>query len=106
MNTSLMIMILGMALVTYVPQVLPSLIMEKIVLPKKVEKFLTMIPCTAMAALIFPGILSVDTAHREIGVFGGLIAAILAWKKVPVILCVIAAIALDVLLYMTVIPHG
>jgi branched-subunit amino acid transport protein len=53
-----------------------------------------------MTALIFPGIFTVDTAHPAIGIVGGLVAILLAWRKVQVIICVLAAIGADILLYM------
>ncbi|MBQ9423113.1 MAG: hypothetical protein IJU32_06000, partial [Pyramidobacter sp.] len=57
------------------------------------------IPYTAMAALIFPGVLSADAARPEIGLIGGGVAAVLAWKKCPVMVCVLAAIGADFLVY-------
>ena len=53
-----------------------------------------------MSAMIFPAIFSVDAARPEIGIVGGLVAAVLAWKKLPLIGCVVAAIAADFLLYL------
>ena len=34
------------------------------------------------------------------GIVGGLVAILLAWRKVQVIICVLAAIGADILLYM------
>ena len=92
--------ILGMTAVTYIPRALPAVILDKLKFSAKVEKFLKLIPYTAMTALIFPGIFTVDTAHPEIGIVGGLVAILLAWRKVQVIICVLAAIGADILLYM------
>ena len=101
MNYPIMVMIMGMALVTYLPRMLPSVVMDKATISPKVEKFLRMIPYTAMAALIFPGIVNVDRARPEIGMIGG-VAGLLAWRKCPVIICVIAAIGVDIFLYCTI----
>ena len=92
--------ILGMTAVTYIPRALPAVILDKLKFSAKVEKFLKLIPYTAMTALIFPGIFTVDTAHPAIGIVGGLVAILLAWRKVQVIICVLAAIGADILLYM------
>ena len=92
--------ILGMTAVTYIPRALPAVILDKLKFNAKVEKFLKLIPYTAMTALIFPGIFTVDTAHPEIGIVGGLAAILLAWRKVQVVICVLAAIGADILLYM------
>ncbi len=99
MSYPVMAIILSMALVTYLPRVLPSLLVGRMSFSPKVEKFLRLIPYTAMAALIFPGVILVDAAHPEIGLVGGAVAGVLAWRKVPVIVCVVAAILVDVLLY-------
>lgn len=94
------LMILGMTAVTYIPRALPAVILDKLKFSTNVEKFLKLIPYTAMSALIFPGIFTVDAAHPEIGIIGGLVAILLAWRKVQVVLCVLAAIGADILLYM------
>lgn len=73
-GASLFTIILGMTLVTYLPRMIPSVVMDKIFISPKIEKFLRMIPYTAMAALIFPGVLTVDSAHPEIGLAGGAVA--------------------------------
>ena len=95
-----LLIILGMTAVTYIPRALPAVILDKLKFRAKVEKFLKLIPYTAMTALIFPGIFTVDTAHPAIGIVGGLVAILLAWRKVQVIICVLAAIGADILLYM------
>ncbi|MPM41560.1 hypothetical protein SDC9_88215 [bioreactor metagenome] len=101
MNYPIVLLILGMAIVTYIPRALPAAVIDRLNFSPKAEKFLGLIPYTAMAALIFPGILTADTARPEIGIVGGAVAGILAWLKCPVIVCVIAAIAADMLLYWT-----
>ena len=95
-----LLIILGMIAVTYIPRALPAVILDKLKFSAKVEKFLKLIPYTSMTALIFPGIFTVDTAHPEIGIVGGLVAILLAWRKVQVVICVLVAIGADILLYM------
>ncbi|MDD3919570.1 MAG: AzlD domain-containing protein [Eubacteriales bacterium] len=102
MNTNIIVLILLMTVVTYVPRAIPAVLIDKMRFGPKIEKFLRLIPYTAMAALIFPGVLTVDAARPEIGIVGALIAGILAWRKLPVIVCVLAAIAADFLLYVLV----
>lgn len=94
------LLILGMTAVTYIPRMLPSVLIEKLKFGPKMEKFLNLIPYTAMAALIFPGVFTVDSANPFIGIAGGATAFLLAWKKCPVMVCVLAAIAVDFLLYL------
>ena len=98
-STQVLLLILGMTLVTYLPRMLPAFVIDRLHLSLKAEKFLKLIPYTAMAALIFPGVLSADAARPEIGIIGGVTAAVLAWKRCPVMVCVLAAIGADFLVY-------
>ncbi len=99
-SSKLILLMLGMTLVTYLPRALPFVLVNKMNFSGKLEKFLKLIPYTAMAALIFPGVFTVDTDKPWIGIVGALVAGILAWKQKPVMVCVLAAIAADFLLYL------
>ncbi len=103
MTNNIWLLILLMGVVTYIPRAIPALLIEKIKFGKRVEKFLNLIPYTAMAALIFPAILKTDTARPIIGVAGGITAAILAYRRMPVMVCVLSAIAVDLVLYWCII---
>lgn len=99
-STKILILILGMAVVTYIPRAIPAVLVDKMKFGEKMEKFLKRIPYTAMSALIFPGVFMVDTANPVIGIVGGAVAGILAWRKCPIMICVLAAIAANFLLYL------
>lgn len=99
-STEILLLILGMAFVTYIPRAIPAVLIDKIKFDRKAEKFLKLIPYTAMTALIFPGVIAVDSSNPAIGIAGGAVAGVLAWKKCPLIVCVLAAIAVDFVLYM------
>ena len=75
LNPSVLLLILGMALVTYIPRALPAIWMERLHFGPRFEKFLNLIPYTAMAALIFPGVLTVDSGRPWIGLVGAAAAA-------------------------------
>jgi len=96
----ILILIIGMGIVTYIPRILPAVLIGKIKFNKNIEKFLSLIPYTAMAALIFPGVLSVDEGNLSIGLIGAFVAVILSWIKMPIILVVIGAIVADMAVYM------
>lgn len=96
----ILILIFGMGIVTYLPRMLPAVLVEKIRFNKKMEKFLSLIPYTAMAALIFPGVLSADEGNMAIGLVGAFTAVILSWLKMPIMLVVIGAIISDIVVYM------
>lgn len=95
-----LLLIFGMALVTFLPRAIPAVLIEKMNFGPRMEKFLRLIPYTAMTALVFPGLLTVDPGRVEIGLLGALAAALLAWKKCPVMVCVLGAIVVDLLLYL------
>ena len=97
-----MLLILGMAAVTYIPRALPAFLMDKLKLSGRVSRFLSLLPYTALSALIFPGVFSVDAGHPWFGVAGAAAAAVLALRKCPLIVCVLAAVGLNCLLYLTV----
>ncbi len=93
----MMLVILGCTLATFIPRLIPALFIDKLNFSPKFEKFLDLIPYTALAALICPGVLTVDAELWYIGLIGALVAACLAWKKAPmgaiVIITVIVLIA-------------
>ena len=93
-------LIFCMMLVTYIPRMLPSLFVDKLYVGKRFRKFLELIPYTAMAALIFPGVVGVDEKMWIVGVAGALVAVALSLvKKMPLTVVVIAAVLTDMLIY-------
>ena len=94
------ILIACMMLVTFLPRVLPGFLIGKLHYGKKTEKFLRLIPYTAMTALVIPGIFSVDTTSWWIGAVGGVVAVALSCiKKMPLAVTVIASVASVMLMY-------
>ncbi len=91
--------ILGCALVTFIPRLIPAIFVGQINFNKKTEKFLDLIPYTALSALIIPGVLTVDNQLWYIGLIGALVAAALAWKKVPLGAIVILTVIILVAVY-------
>lgn len=102
MRNEFIILFIGMALVTYVPRTLPALIIDKVRLGKKFEKFLKLIPYTAMSALIFPAVIGTDPERIYVGIAGALTAFLVSWKRLPVIAAVLSAIAVDLVIYLAV----
>lgn len=94
------LLIIGMAVVTYLPRVLPAFLVDKLRLGARFQRFLTLLPYTAMSALVFPGVLSVDDAHPLFGIIGALVSVLLALKKCPLIVSVLGAVAVNCLLYI------
>lgn len=97
---NLMLLIVGMVVVTYIPRALPAVFIDKLNFSLRFEKFLSLIPYTAMAALIFPGVLNVDPDIALIGIAGAAAAIILSWFKCPITVVVVGAVLTDMVIYM------
>ncbi|WP_226037983.1 AzlD domain-containing protein [Aquibacillus saliphilus] len=89
----ILLIIIGMAIVTAIPRVVPAYIVDKVNFPNWINRWLNAIPYAALGALIFPGILSVKPDQPHVGLLGGLIAIILAFLGFNIILIVIGSIA-------------
>ena len=101
-NRQALLLFLGMTLVTYFSRGLPVLLLGRLKPGPRLEKFLRLIPYTAMSALVFPGALTMDAGRPWIGLAGVGVSALLALKKCPAVLCVLAGIAAVFLLYLAV----
>ena len=93
------LVIIGCAIVTFIPRLIPALFIDKLDFSPKVEKFLNLIPYTALAALICPGVLTVDNQLWYIGLIGAIVAAGLAWKKVPLGAIVVLTVVILIAVY-------
>ena len=74
-------LILGMAAVTYLPRLLPFLILSNKRIHKRLDAFLKCIPAAAIGALIIPGVLSA-TPDMPMAAIGGMIFTLFfgLWK--------------------------
>lgn len=85
--------IIGMAIVTAIPRLIPVFIVDKVSFPNWVNRWLNAIPYAALGALIFPGILTVKPDQPLVGLIGGGIALLLAFIGLNIIFVVLGAIA-------------
>ncbi|TRM11824.1 AzlD domain-containing protein [Lentibacillus cibarius] len=92
--------IIGMALVTMIPRVIPAFIVDKLQFRDWMNRWLNAIPFAALGALIFPGIMTVIPDKPLIGLIGGAVAVVLAYLGLNVILVVAGAIVTVFLLTM------
>ncbi|GAB6098221.1 AzlD domain-containing protein [Halanaerocella petrolearia] len=88
---SLWLLIIGMAVVTYIPRMFPLVLLQKIKLPSFIKQILEFIPYAALGALIFPGILS-STGTVQSAMLGGMVAIILAFYRFNLLLIVLSSI--------------
>lgn len=97
------LLILGMALVTYIPRVIPAFVVDKLYFGKRFGKFINLIPYTAMTALIVPGVLSVDAGAWYVGAIGAGVAIMLSCiKKMPTALTVFISVLAVACVYLIV----
>ncbi|WP_240374824.1 AzlD domain-containing protein [Bacillus piscicola] len=73
MSLHIMLIIVGMAVVTYIPRMLPFVFLKADIVPPRIEGILKNVPHAALGALIFPGALLI---HDNV-LFGlsGIVAA-------------------------------
>ncbi|MCR3921107.1 MAG: AzlD domain-containing protein [Firmicutes bacterium] len=94
----LLIVIFGMATVTYLPRFLPMYVLTKLEIPKIVITWLCYVPVAVLAALIVPGILTVDRQIFISPANSYLIASVLAffvaWRSKNMMLTVTVGMAI------------
>jgi branched-subunit amino acid transport protein len=93
-----LILIFGMAVVTYIPRLLPALFLDRFNFPQWFQKWLQNIPYAALGALIFPGVLLVEKDQPLIGLVGGVTAFLLALLNLHIILIMAGTIGAVILL--------
>lgn len=90
-------MLLGMALVTYIPRMIPLTVLEGKQLPTLVSRILQNIPYAVLGALIFPAILFVQEGNLLFGIIGMIVAfsiALVGGSVMTVVLGTIAVLAI------------
>jgi branched-subunit amino acid transport protein len=86
------ILIFVMGLVTYIPRMIPMVMLNGVKLPARLKTFLGFIPFAALGALIFPGILS-STGNTASAACGLIVAISLSLAKLNVMIVVTGGIA-------------
>ena len=66
MEMEIIIIILGMAVVTYIPRYLPIMILTKFDLSPKIKTWLSYVPVAVLSALLFPGVLLSNQGNIDI----------------------------------------
>ena len=84
--------ILGMCLVSYLPRVVPALFISKVKLNPWLERFLILIPYTAMTALVFPGIFYSVPGYMNAASVGTVVAIVSSVLKAPLSVTVILSV--------------
>lgn len=83
-ETDLLITVLGMALVTYLPRLLPAWLLRGRALPPFIAAWLRYIPAAVLAALLLPSLLveggRLNLTWDNLYLWAALPAALAAWK--------------------------
>lgn len=98
---SLIGIIVGMAVVTFLPRFLPAVLVNRFTPPKWFQNWLEYIPYAALGALIFPGILTVEASAPWIGLGGGLVALVLALLRFHILYGIFGSILFVLLMKWT-----
>ncbi|MGG3738072.1 AzlD domain-containing protein [Aeribacillus pallidus] len=93
MQTNLIWVILGMGLVTYIPRMLPFLLLKNMELPAFWQNVLKNVPYATLGALILPGVLFIQESIWY-GVIGAATAFVLAFIEMNVIVVVLGSIGM------------
>jgi branched-subunit amino acid transport protein len=97
MMNELILTVIGMMVVTYLPRLLPMLLMKNVTIPRKLDIFLSYVPYAILGALIFPSVFSA-TGNPVTAVVGMVVALITAWFiKNPTSVVVISIIVVYIL---------
>lgn len=91
--------VLIMALVTYIPRVLPVTIFRKQIRSRFIRSFLDYTPYAVLGALTFPDVFT-STGHIYSAIGGTVVAVILGYKGKSLVIVAIAAIVAVYLLEM------
>ncbi|RFU62293.1 AzlD domain-containing protein [Bacillus sp. V59.32b] len=92
MNNTVIWIIIGMAVVTYIPRLLPFVLFKGKEMPPFLQGVLKNIPYATLGALIFPGILLIQE-DITYGLIGAAAAFLIAFLGANVIVVVLGAIA-------------
>jgi branched-subunit amino acid transport protein len=93
MQTNLIWVILGMGLVTYIPRMLPFILLKNMELPAFWQNVLKNVPYATLGALILPGVLFIQESIWY-GVVGAATAFVLAFIEMNVIVVVLGSIGM------------
>lgn len=89
----LVYLVVAMALVTFIPRMLPLVMLQNVTLPNYINRFMQFIPYAALGALIFPGVLhSTGSDQLEPAIVGCIMSITLAYFRCNLIIVVIGGI--------------
>jgi len=92
--------IIGMTVVTYLPRLIPFLVMANKKVPARVDAFLKCIPVAAIGALIIPAIFNSTPDKPIAGIAGITFTLVFGLWKGGIIVPVLGSVAVTYLVFM------
>ncbi|MBZ5750757.1 MULTISPECIES: AzlD domain-containing protein [Metabacillus] len=99
MDKTILFMIIGMGIVTYIPRMIPLVALSQVKLPAFVQNVLKNVPYATLGALIVPGIFLISD-DIMFGIVGAIAATLIAFTGANVIFVVMGSIGTLVLYSM------
>ncbi|MCL1865015.1 MAG: AzlD domain-containing protein [Spirochaetes bacterium] len=96
-----LIIIILMAVVTYLPRLIPMYFFNVGKIPAKLKLFFSFIPYAALGALILPGSINAINGKPIVSILGITCAAVIAWFNSNIIITVFLTIAAVYLMLLT-----
>lgn len=100
---SYLTLIIGMTMVTYLPRLIPLVLLNNKEINEKVKQFLLYIPYTSLSILIIRGAITATEGMKIATIMGIGIAAIISYIKGNLVLSVLAGILLSFLTINTLV---
>lgn len=91
--------IFSMAAVTYIPRLIPFLMLTNKEIPKRVDAFLKCIPVAAIGALIIPGVFTATPDMPAAGIAGITFTLVVGLWKGGIIVPVLGSVAVTYLVF-------
>ena len=91
-SSNFLLVIIGVSLVTYPLRCIPAVFISRLHLSAFLQRFLDLVPYTAMTALVFPGIFYCIDGHTYAAYAGTCAAILSAAFKAPLALSVVIAV--------------
>ena len=91
------LLILGMMLVTYSSRLLPMALMERLLLPVALQRWLEYVPTAAFAVIVAQGVFAPQGqpafAAKSPYLWGAVVAGLVAWRSRNLLLTMVAGMA-------------
>lgn len=94
----IILIILGMAAVTYGPRLAPFLLLKNRTIPPRLDAFLKCIPVAAIGALIIPGVFTATPQMPAASLAGIVFTLVVGWWRGGIIVPVIGSVVMTYLM--------